>query len=506
MSSNKSLSSRIVNNTFALFIRTLVTMLIALYTSRVVLGTLGVDDYGLYGVVGGVVSLFTLIIAGLTTATQRFLSYEIGRGCEGNLNKVFSTCFYTHVIYAIFFLLLCETLGVLFVNNYLQIPDGRTVAANWIFQFSIISFCISLLTIPYSACLISRERMKIYAYIGILDAVLKLVIALLIPFSDSDKLIFYGACIMLISIVNFLIYKIICNRLYDETSLTFQWDNKLFKKIFSFTSWAMLGEGSMVCANQGNTILINMFFTVVANAANSIASQVNTALKSLSSNFFAAVQPQITKSFASKDYAYTLRLVHSTSKLSFFLTFLIAFPLVLNIDLVLQIWLRTVPENTSIFCILLIISSLVSTMGNPSWTVIYATGNIRRFQIISSFIYLSDLLIVYVFFNYGYPVYMAFVTKLGIDLELLAIRIIYTKKGIPTFSYRKYCLNVILPIVITVILSVVVGYLVIALSDRGALKLILTVPASIFTVISAFYLGLSKDERTFALSMIRRKL
>lgn len=506
MSISQSKTSKIANNTIVLYLRTIVTMLIALYTSRVVLGALGVEDYGLYGVIGGVVVMFSLITAGLNRATQRFLSYELGRGESGELTKVFSSCVITHLLFALITLLFCETVGVWFLNHYIQIPGGRIGAANWIFQFSIITVCINLITIPYTACIISYERMSVYAYVGIFDSILKLLIAFLIASYKSDRLILYGGLIMLISVVNLSIYVIVCNRSYKETSFSLVCDKSIFKRILSFTSWTMLGEGGMVCANQGNNILINLFYSVTANAANAIGDQVNTAIRSLSLNFFSACVPQITKSYASNDYAYTLKLIYGASKLSFYLIFLFACPIILNIDLVLKLWLGSVPNYTNLFCVIFITSSMVNSIGNASLTVIYAGGKIKRFQIITTLLYLSDVIFVYVFFRFGFPVVTAPLMKLIIDLGLLTLRIVYTKKFLPLFSYRQFISKALLPIIFSSAIALLLGYIIKSFAINITEAVLFAIISFVISIFIIYYIGLTKEERSFVFSFVKSRI
>lgn len=488
-------TKRIAQNTIVLYVRTIITMLIALFTSRIVLQNLGVEDYGLYNVVGGFVALLTVVIAGLRTSTQRFLAYEIGRGKIDNIQTVFSSCFFTILGLVLIVLLITETVGLWFLNYKLNIPEGRETAANFVYQFSIVHLCIELMIIPYSAMIISHERMSIYAYLGILDAVLKLLFAFLIAFASFDRLIFYSGLMILISFTNFSIYKYICNKDYPESKLKMSMEKSTLKRIFSFSSWTMLGQGAMVCAHQGNNILVNIFYSVTANAASGIANQVNAALTGLTNNFFSAYQPQITKSYAVKDYQSTMRLVYGATKLSFFLIFLVSVPVLLNIDDILKLWLGVVPEYTNIFCLIIITSSIVNSFGNPCWTAIFASGRIKMLQIISSALYFFDILLVYLFFSNGFPVYFAPLAKLIVDCLITLFRIFIAKKVVERFSVRHYIINVVFPIMLSTSLILVIGYLVFTQSDSTISKIICTLIIILVSLVITYFIGLSSAER-----------
>lgn len=496
-------ANKLAKNTIALYVQMFVSMLIALYTSRILLQTLGVEDYGLYNVVGGVVAMITVITGGMATSTQRFLSFELGKDDKSNLGNVFSICVSTHVIIAIIFLLVAETLGLWFLNNYIQIPEGREQAANYVYQFSVLSVCFNMCAVPYSASVLSHEKMNIYALIGILDAVLKLVIALLIAESPIDKLIFYGALMVFVVVTNFIIYLSYCVYHFSETHYHFYWDKHLFLRIFSFASWTIVGQGAMVGANQGTNVLVNMFHSVRANAAMGVASQVNAALTGLTSNFYIAYQPQITKAYSAKDYDYMYKLLMGASKLSFFLVFIVSMPILYNLDDILKIWLGIVPEGTSVFCFLFIISSMINALGNPFLTAVYATGNIKNLQLISTLLYLLDLIIIYVLFKIGFPAFWGPATKVFIDVLLTSTRIIYANKQLEFFSLRVYLIRVVAPILVCitlVLLPIIVSVLIV---NNIWLKLFATFILLIYSTVIAYSIGLNKSEKNMAMNMVK---
>ena len=495
MTNNKNVN-KLAKNTIALYVQMFISMLIALYTSRILLNALGVEDYGLYNVVGGVVAMITVITGGMATSTQRFLSYELGKEDQSNLKNIFSMCVSTHMLIAFIFFVFAEVVGLWFLNNYIQIPEGREVAANFVYQFSVISVCINMCVIPYSASVMSHEKMNIYAAIGILDAVLKLIIALLITISPIDRLIFYGGLLMLVVLLNFIIYFSYCHNRFEETHYHFFWDKKLFKSIFSFASWTVVGQGAMIGANHGTNILVNMFHSVRANAAMGVASQVNAALSGLTSNFYIAYQPQITKAYSSRDYDYMNKLLLGASKLSFLLVFIVSIPILYNLDEILKLWLGVVPEDTAIFCFLFIISSTINALGNPFMTGVYATGNIKNFQIVSTALYILDLVIIYVLFSMGLPAFWGPAVKVFIDIMLTSTRILYAKKMLDFFSLRLYVIRVLFPLLLCV--CVVVISILISLhfgSNEGLLKLVKTLIIFIVSLMVIYFIGLNRNER-----------
>jgi O-antigen/teichoic acid export membrane protein len=345
--------------------------------------------------------------------------------------------------------------------------------------------------------------MNVYAAIGILDVVLKLIIALLISTSPIDKLIFYGGLLMLVVLMNFLIYFVYCHRNFEETRYHFYWDKKVFKSIFSFASWTIVGQGAMIGANQGTSILVNMFHTVRANAAMGVAAQVNSALSGLTSHFYIAYQPQITKAYSSRDYDYMSKLLLGASKLSFLLVFVVSIPILYNLDAILKIWLGGVPEDTSIFCFLFIISSMINALGNPFLTGVYATGSIKQLQLVSTGLYILDLVIIFVLFKIGFPAYWGPAAKVLIDIMLTTTRVLYAKKLLDFFSIRTYLKRVLLPLFVCVVFVVGIIFVSLQIGDSVVLQLIKTFLIFVLTLLFAYYVGLNKNERLMANNVLK---
>lgn len=506
--SSSQKTRRIAANTAILYVRMIITLLITLYSSRIVLQALGVVDFGLYNVVGGVVALLSFLRTSLTSATQRFISYEIGRNDSEQLKKIFSISVSTHIFISIIIFLIAETIGLWFLNTHIQIPDGREDAANYIYQFSVISLCISVITIPYNADVISHERMSYYAIVTIIEAILKLAFAYALFLFGFDKLILYGGLMMIVNIIDFIMYYAYCRKLFFETKYKFFFDRQLFLKIFSFSGWTIVGELSIVGANQGISILINMFHSLVANAAIGISQQVNNAIASLTANFQTAFQPQLTKSYAEKDYNYMNNLICKTSKISFFLIYLASLPIIINVDLILMIWLGdSVPAYTNHFCILFLVASIFEAISSPLRIGVYATGRIKNYQIVISTLYFSDIIIIYFIFCYLHtsPV-IALVVKTMTNLIIVFIRMLFATKEVPGFSIKRYIKKTIVPMFIVIIITGALCSPLFFGKYNSIAKLIITLPLFAASCFVSYKIGLSVYERQYLISIIKKKI
>lgn len=482
-----------------------VVLCITLFTSRIVLKELGFEDYGIYNVVGGVVAMFSFLKSSMSSSTQRFLSYEMGKGNTDKLQKTFSICFSAHVIIALILLLLAETIGLWFLNTHLNIPEGRITAANWIYQFSVISLCVSIISIPYNADIISNEKMGYFAFLGILDAALKFAIAYMITISPIDRLIFYGFLIMLISVNDLCLNWIYCHRKYPETHYKFYWNTDDFKKVFSFSGWTIWGQLAIVGSNQGSNILVNMFFSVTANAAMGIGHQVNTSITGLISNFQTAFKPQITKSYAEGDYCYLNNLVEYSSKISFFLLFLASFPIILNIDYVLDLWLDKVPGHAAELCVIFIFASLCNAISAPLWMCIFATGNIKKYQIAMSVAYVVELLIIFILFRCGMTLTQGIMMKAFLNFVVIFIRLYYTHVEVKLFEVWHYLSRVVSPLLLLTLVYYSVALLLNKRMDTLGMKLLLTIALEFCALISSIFVGLSKKERNLMVNTILKK-
>ena len=346
MGKNNSNSQILAKNTLFLYIRMLLTMLVSLYTSRVILKYLGVEDYGIYNAVGGIVSMFGVISASLSTAISRSLTFELGKENSERLKKVFSISIIIQLCIIAVIVLLGETLGLWFLNNKMVIPADRLVAANWVFHFSLLTFAINLFSVPYNASLIAHEQMNIFAYIGILEVVLKLAIVYCLVISPIDRLVLYSLLLTCVALVVQVLYFIYCKKHYKECTFSIVRDKTIFKELFNFATWNFIGSASSIFRSQGVNILLNLFLGPVVNAARAISMQVNNAINGFVGNFMTALTPQITKAYAQENYSYLLNCIYRGSKFSFFLLFFLSAPVLVETDYIPRLWLVNVPDTT----------------------------------------------------------------------------------------------------------------------------------------------------------------
>jgi O-antigen/teichoic acid export membrane protein len=388
-------NKRIAKNTMFLYFRSILLLLVGLYTSREVLAQLGVSDFGVYNVVGGVIVLFSFIQNAMSSATSRFFTFDLGKGDFEQLKKTFSLSVVIHVFTALIIFVLGETVGLWFLNTQLVIPEERMGAANFVYQFSVLSACVGILQVPYMVAINAHERMKVYAYFGIADAVFKLAVAVSLGFASVDKLKFYSFLLFAVYAVMVVFYWIYCYRSFPETHFKWFWDRKMFLERMGFSSYELLGAISAVLAVQGGTILINRFYGILLNAANGVSERVTAAANQFTTNFFAAIAPQITKSLSKGEMDYFYLMVIRSSKFCFLLSFLVMAPLALQIDFVLGVWLKVVPDYTGIFCQLNIINIILCFTFIPVWHGIISTGKNKRLRIIDSLMIMLMFPLIY---------------------------------------------------------------------------------------------------------------
>lgn len=402
--SNNSVSNkRILKNTLFLYCRMIIVLLVSLYATRVILNVLGVTDYGIYNVVAGFVSMFSFLNSAMNNTTQRYLNYERGRGDLNSLSNVFNTACQIQAIIAVVTLLLLEVFGVWYINNIMIIPQERIIAANWVFQFSSLSLVLLILQIPYSADIISHERMDYYALVSIIDVAVKLLIVIVLPCLSYDKLFVYGLLSFLLSLINFLLFYIYSNRNFVEVKLRFEFDRELFKTMLSFSGWNMLGAIAYTIQGQGLNVLVNSFFGPVVNAARAIAFQIHAAISGFSENIATAFKPQLIESYAIQDLRRTKELMFSMSKYCYLMIFIFSLPVIVEIESILSIWLGgTVPDYTAIFAILVLVNLLVSSLNLPISQTVQATGKVKYYQIIRSLLVALTLPISWLFLKEGY--------------------------------------------------------------------------------------------------------
>ena len=504
MATESTKTKTIAKNAVFLYIRMIIVTFITLFTSRVVLRELGIEDYGLYNVVGGVVALFAFLRSSMNSSTQRFLSYEMGKGNSENLRNIFSTCLEAHILISLILLTLAETVGLWFLNTQLVIPEGRQVAANWIYQFSVISLFSGIVSIPYSADIISNEKMGYFAFLGVLDAVLKLVIAYMITISPGDRLVFYGFLMMLVSLNDLILNWIYCHVKFRETHFKIYWDKESFKKVFSFSGWTIWGQLAVVGANQGTNILVNLFYTVTANAAMGVGAQVNNAITGLVSNFQTAFKPQITKSYAENDTVYLNSLIKTATKISFVLMIIVTIPIIININFLLSIWLDNVPTYAAGVCAIFLLSKLPNALSIPLQSLINATGIIKGFQIVISIVFLFELALMYTLFKLHVGLLPCLTLKILANFMILLFSIIFAKKLCREFDTRSFLISVIAPSLFVTVLSITIGFALNNSSTTLLTRLLLTAIIEVIVFILCYRFCLNSNERKYLLKLIKK--
>lgn len=496
-------NKRIAKNTILLYVRMLLLMLVSLYTSRVVLSTLGVSDFGIYGVVGGIVSMFTFINSAMATGTQRFLTYELGRGDQVRLRKVFSMSVNIHLLLAVLVLLLAETVGLWFFYAKMVIPAARLTAAFWVYQFSVLATLVMILSVPYNAVIIAHERMSAFAYISIFEVVAKLLIVYLLLFSSWDRLIYYAALVLLVQLTVRFIYSFYCKKHFPESAYHWESDRQLFREMVGFSGWNFWGNCAAMAFTHGLNLLLNMFFGPVVNAARTVAVQVQGAVFQFSSNFQVALNPQITKSYASGQWDYMHSLIFRSSKFTYLLLFVVSLPVFLKVDYILALWLKEVPPYSAIFLRLILCVTIVDAVANPFMTAAAATGKVKKYQTLVGSILLSILPISYVVLKLGGQPYSVFIVHLCVALIAFVARLLVVRPLI-RLSVGAYLRQVLLPLFAFSLVGVILPACYSWYSDNSFLSLVLVVLLSgVSTLLFGYLLALSKSERIFVRNKVQ---
>ena len=496
----------VARNTIFLYIRMIVILIVTLYTSRVVLDILGVEDYGIYNIAGGVVTMFAFLNNSMASATQRYLTFELGRGDPDRLRKVFSAAMHIHIAIGIIVVILAETAGLWLLNEKLVIAPERMQAARWVYQFSVITFFVNVIQVPYNAVIVAHEKMDIFAYVSIVEAVAKLSIAFLLSVIDYDKLILYGFLILLLQIGIRTFYRIWCRKRYMECRCAPVKDRSLYREMAGFAGWNIFGSLAWVMKDQGVNLLLNLFFGTVVNAARGVALQVSNSVNGFVYNFLYAFNPQITKNYAQGNVPEMEKLVLRGLKFSFVLLFFIAFPLLLNIDPVLDVWLKEVPEHTSSFVLLIMADALVCTLfGSPLMTSLSATGKIRNYQIAVSLIIMAGLPAAYLFLKAGCPPESVYYVTILFSVIAGTVRFFFARAQIG-FSARRYLRNVIFRIAVMLVAAVPLPlFLRIEVFPEDSLLsfLVICTVSVVCTALAAWAAVLDRSERTATKKMLK---
>lgn len=507
MSTTSENNKRIAKNTVLLYIRMLITLVVSLYTSRVVLNTLGVDDYGVYSVVGGIVVILGFLNGAMASATQRYLNFELGKNDFQRLQKVFSTSLIIHVLVAVAVLIIAETIGLWYLNTFMNIAENRMTAANWVYQFSVAAFLVNILSVPYNATIIAHEKMSAFAYISIFEVFLRLVIVYLLVLSPFDKLIFYAFLIFLVGVIIRIIYGIYCKRHFAEC--TVKWvnvDKPLMKDMMSFSSWVIIGNLSFIVHTQGIALVLNAFFGVVLNAASGIANQVNGAVQSFISNFLTAMNPQIVKTYASEEYNEMHKLLIRGCQLAFYMAAFFVIPLAIEAPIILKVWLKIVPDYTIIFVRLVLLITLLNSFSGILATAKGATGNIKKYQITLTSIGIAHLPLAIIAFYLGYPPQSAMYIYLTLIIIMQVVRIWFVCRsiglGLSRF-YREVVLRCLLVLILSAPIPILLHNIFISSFATAFGNCVI---ACCCVSVSALYCGFNRKDRKRIQQIIMTKL
>lgn len=502
MSSTSENNKRIAKNTLLLYVRMLFIMVVSLFTSRVVLNVLGIEDYGINNVVGGVVAMFGFINAALSTGTQRYLTFELGKKDILQLQKVFGTSVIIHGLISILILVLAETVGLWFMSTQLTIPEYRMDAAMWIYQCSIFSAIIMIMSVPYNATIIAHENMSAFAYISVLEVSLKLLIIYLLYIGDFDKLKLYAVLVLCVQALITSVYGIYCKRRFAESKFRMQWDRMLIKEMLSFAGWNLWGNCAAVAFTQGVNILLNIFFGPAVNAARGISVQVQGSITQFSANFQTALNPQIIKTYANSELDRMHSLIYRSSKFTFFLLSFLAIPVFLETEMILKVWLGIVPDYTVVFLRLMLCVTIIDAVANPLMVSAAATGKVRVYQSVVGGLLLAILPISYIVLKLGGEPASVFIVHLCICTLAFVVRLFIIRPMI-RLKISNYCKSVIFVCMLTMAIAIIPPLLAHLYLPSGIMSIFVVGVVSTISVSGTVYsLGLTKHEREFVVDKL----
>lgn len=496
MPDNSANNKRIAKNSIFLSIRMVIVLGISLYTTRAVLDVLGVVDYGVQNVVCGFVAMFAFLNTSMSNGIQRFFNFELGRNGEEGANKVYCTAIIIQFILAVIIIVLTETFGLWYLHNKMVIPPERFIAAQWIFQFSVISFLFVIMQAPYTAAVMAHERMDFYAFVSVLDAVLKLIIVLALPFLQGDKLIIYGLLLLVISVTNFLLYAVYARLRFREIRFHRFFDRQLFRSMLGFSGWNLFGSFSGVMKEYGINLIINLFFGPVVNAARGVAAQVNSGLQGFVSNITTPVRPQIVQSYARGEVDRTMNLTYSISKLSCCFFYMLALPIMLEIDYILHLWLgENVPEHTSTFIIIVIATTFIAYLNSAVSAVVHASGQMKKYQLTTGLIGLASVPVAYGVLSLGAaPEYALLVTFLSKAIAQFFSVLILMQ--IVRFTFRDYLREVIYPLIIVIVCSSIFPLFPRTFMDESFCRLCVVCLTDVIAIaLITYYFALNMSEK-----------
>lgn len=503
---NSANNKRIAKNTLLLYVRMLFSMAVSLYTSRVVLNVLGVVDYGINNVVGGIVIMFAFLNSTMSVSTQRFLSFDIGRGDGQMMNKTFNIAFVIHLCIGLVVVLLGETVGLWFLYNEINLPPERMSAALWVYHFSILSFLFNVTQVPYGACINSHEKMDVYAYFSIVDVLARLFIVFILQWIAVDKLKLYAVLQFAVSVSVQTMYRWYCIKKFPEVRLRRTWNRQRFREMLSYAGWNTIAHFSLMARTQGVNILLNMFFGPALNAARGIAVTVFTQVSAFVNNFISAMNPQIVKYFAAGNLQDMHRLITRGSKYSFLLLYFLAFPLLLETNFVLTVWLKNPPEWSVLFCRLILCSALIDSLTSVIAYGTLATGKIKVYQIVMSILFLLVPLVTYFSYLFGAPPESCvYFEMLAYGIAIILRPALFRKNT--GYKFMHFIKESLLIDLLVVALSFPVPYALSLLMENGWQRFF-TVGFACFTCtgLSIYFIGLKHNERSKIVSFVKRKL
>ena len=503
---DSSKTKRIFKNTLVLYVRMLFLMVITLYTSRVILDALGVEDYGIYNVVGGFVALFAIVSRSLSGAESRFLNYAMGTDDKERVKTTFSSIVTIQVFLAIVVAILAEAIGVWFLNNKMVIPHDRLVAANWCFQLSVLTFCYNLFAVPYNAAIIAHEKMKVFAYVSIVEGIAKLAISYLIFCSPIDKLVFYAILLCLLQIVVREMYRHYCLSHFEECKYKFVYDKSLLRELISYAGWGYIGSTADVLRNQGINVLINLFFGPAINAARAISNQVLHAVDGFINTFMVAVRPQMVQSYAAGNINYVNELIIMSTKFSYYLFLILSLPIIFNTDALLHLWLKVVPDHCAIFVQLTLVFAMITILSRPISIAQAATGKIRDYQLVVSGVQLLNLPISYCCLRFGCDVAVVLVVAIVLAIIVIFLSMFMIRR-IMQFNVMIFVRQVLLKVLCVTTISLIIPTLIHFFLPHNKFWLFMGILFCLFTtVLFVFIIGCNNQERSYVIHTIKKHI
>ena len=498
-------NKRIAKNTLFLYFRMAIMMAVSLFTSRILLQKLGVEDYGTYNIVGGIIVMFSFIQAPISSATQRFINFALGKDKLEDVQKTFSVSLFLYLLFCVIVVILGETIGLWFLNFHMNFPEGRMFAVNVIYQITILTFCLGLVRTPYYASVIAYERMDFFAYWSIFMAFLKLLIVYVIVVCPWDRLITYVSLFACVTLIEFFSLVLFCNMNFKTTKFVVSRDRQLLKEMTSFSGWSMFGGVANTASQYGLNILINIFFGVTLNAAIGIANQVSTNLYQLISNFQTAFNPQIVRLYAQGKRGEFLLLIERASKFSYYLFLVVSVPFIVFINPILEFWLVTPPPYTGNFCRLILIFNLMMAASNPMWMSVQATGNIKKYQILMSSLLILNFPLAYVFLKLGTFAYTIWIIRILVEVVVYVVRLYYLR-GVIGIDANRFLCKITGMMTLLLVLNVAVTYWIKQIYDGSLISLLaLMLLSAVITSVSSFLLGFSRDEQRKIVRFVLKK-